>query len=127
MILTKLAYERRGLRDLRTMLLLEHTPSCSFEAATALAEKLYGLSASATPLPGERDQNFLLATVNGEKFVLKIANALESRALLEAQHQALAHLALHVSFCPRVVPTISGNTFSEIESPSCSNILRQAS
>lgn len=106
------------------MLLLEHTPNFTIDAARSLAERLYGLSAGATPLPSERDQNFLLTTETDEKFVLKIANSLEERAQLEAQHAALVHLAQHVSFCPRVVPTISGETISEIESASEVNLVR---
>ena len=105
------------------MLLLEHTPSFSVDAATTLAEKLYDIRAIASPLPSERDQNFLLETDKGEKFVLKIANALEDRAMLEAQHAALAHIARHISFCPRVVPAISGDTISQIASPSGNNFV----
>ena len=61
-------------------LLLEHTPRFSIAAATSLAEELYGIPATATPLPSERDQNFLLETQTSETFVLKIANALEVAA-----------------------------------------------
>ena len=46
-----------------------------------------GVDGDVSPLPSERDQNFLLRT-SGERFVLKIANA-DSRALLEAQNAAL--------------------------------------
>ena len=64
------------------MLLLANTPRFRLEDATAMAEKLYGLNVSASPLPSERDQNFLLETGTKEQFVLKIANALEQRSLL---------------------------------------------
>jgi 4-aminobutyrate aminotransferase-like enzyme/Ser/Thr protein kinase RdoA (MazF antagonist) len=83
-----------------------------------LAQEIYGLQASATPLPSERDQNFLLQTPSGERFVLKIANALEERAMLEAQQQAMTHLAQHASLCPRIVPTRSGEAMAEIQSAS---------
>jgi 4-aminobutyrate aminotransferase-like enzyme/Ser/Thr protein kinase RdoA (MazF antagonist) len=105
-------------------MLLEHTPKISIEAATKLAEDLYGIRATATPLPSERDQNFLLTTDKGEKVVLKIANALEERGLLEAQHAALAHIARHLSFCPRVVPTVSGETITNAETSSGTNLVR---
>jgi 4-aminobutyrate aminotransferase-like enzyme/Ser/Thr protein kinase RdoA (MazF antagonist) len=49
---------------------------------------LFGVDGAATPLPSERDQNFRI----GEGHILKIANAAESRAFLEAQHSALDHL-----------------------------------
>ncbi len=99
------------------MHLLEHAPRFDIGAAVLLAERLYGIRASATPLPSERDQNFLLATESGEKFVFKIANALEDRALLEAQNQVMTRLATRLCFCPRIVPTPSGEPMSRIESP----------
>jgi Ser/Thr protein kinase RdoA (MazF antagonist) len=38
---------------------------------------------------------------------LKIANALESRALLEAQNAALEHLGPRITFCPRIVADLN--------------------
>jgi 4-aminobutyrate aminotransferase-like enzyme/Ser/Thr protein kinase RdoA (MazF antagonist) len=99
------------------MSLLEHSPRFDTETATSLVKKLYGLHSTAAPLPSERDQNFLLETQTGEKFVFKVANALEDRKMLEAQHAAMAHVAQQISLCPRVVPTLSGETITEIESP----------
>lgn len=78
--------------------------------AQAIAEKYFGIQASAHELPSERDQNFLLASNDGEKFVLKIANRNEKREVLEAQNAMLGHLEQRVSFCPRVVAGISGET-----------------
>lgn len=81
-------------------------PRFTAKQACALARRLYGLSASATPLPGEQDQNFLLETDAGPEFVLKIANAAESRNTVEAQNAALRHLAQRAPAlrCPRVKP-----------------------
>lgn len=90
------------------MPLLSHTPAFDVESATQIAENLFALRAAARALPSERDQNFLLVDEAGRKFVLKIANALESRELLEAQNAALDHLRERVSFCPRVVPALDG-------------------
>lgn len=89
-----------------------HTPAFDLESATAVAERWFGLRARARVLPSERDQNFLLTVATGEKFVLKIANALESRALLEAQDAMLQHLRDRVSCCPRVVPNVNGELIS---------------
>jgi Ser/Thr protein kinase RdoA (MazF antagonist) len=75
--------------------------------AQAIAEKYFGIQASAHELPSERDQNFLLTDRDGEKFVLKIANADEKREVLEAQNALLGHLEGKVSFCPRVVKEIA--------------------
>jgi Ser/Thr protein kinase RdoA (MazF antagonist) len=83
--------------------------------AQAIAEKYFGIQASASELPSERDRNFLLTTTRGEKFVLKIANALEEREVLEAQDATMKHLAERVSFCPRVVPAVSGEEIVVVE------------
>ncbi len=94
---------------------VNQAPVCGTETATQLALEIYGLRASASPLPSERDQNFLLRTESGEKFVLKLANALEDRSFLEAQNLALQHVARGLSFCPRVVPSTSGELITEIQ------------
>jgi Ser/Thr protein kinase RdoA (MazF antagonist) len=88
------------------MQLLTHTPVFDPESAALIAEELFGLRAAARALPSERDQNFLLTDAAGGKFVLKIANALESRELLEAQNAVLEHVGKQLSFCPRVIPTL---------------------
>src|SRR5882762_10330790 len=89
------------------MALLQQAPRLTVAAACEIARELYGLDAAASPLPSERDQNFLLATDAG-RFVLKIANAAEDRAMLEAQNAAMAHLARHTTVCPAIVPTKAG-------------------
>jgi 4-aminobutyrate aminotransferase-like enzyme/Ser/Thr protein kinase RdoA (MazF antagonist) len=99
------------------MVLLKHTPSFSPEAVVRVAQDIYGLRATATTLPSERDQNFLLQAESGEKFVLKIANAQEERCLLEAQNLAMAHVA-RLSLCPSVEPAKSGDTIAEVVSES---------
>ena len=99
------------------MHLLEHTPAFDVESAAAVADKYFGIRASASPLPSERDQNFLLTNSDGEKFVLKIANALEARAFLEAQNAVLAHLAGRISFCQRLLLTVSGVETALVHGP----------
>jgi Ser/Thr protein kinase RdoA (MazF antagonist) len=94
------------------MQLLSHAPGFDVDSAIQMAERLFGLRATARVLPSERDQNFLLTEERGERFVLKIANALESREILEAQNAALDHLRERVSFCPRVVPNVCGEMIS---------------
>ncbi|MFN2405724.1 MAG: phosphotransferase [Pyrinomonadaceae bacterium] len=83
--------------------------------AQAIAEKYFGIQASAHELPSERDQNFLLTSRDGEKFVLKIANRGEKREVLEAQNAMLGHLAQKVSFCPRVVTARWGEGIEVVE------------
>lgn len=93
------------------MQLLRHTPVFDVESASRIAEELFGVRARASVLPSERDQNFLL-DAGAERFVLKIANAMESRALIEAQNSVLEHLGTRISFCPRVVPALNGELIS---------------
>lgn len=90
------------------MQLLEHTPDFDVDWAAAVAVEHFGLRAHARQLPSERDQNFLLTNQTGEKFVLKIANALESREFLEAQNSVLKHVGRAISFCQKLVPATSG-------------------
>ena len=99
------------------MSLLNHAPRFTAESAGQLARRVFGLTVSAAPLPSERDQNFLLTAESGERFVFKIANAAEDRAMLEAQQQAMQHVAGRVSICPKIIPTTDGRTIAEIESP----------
>jgi Ser/Thr protein kinase RdoA (MazF antagonist) len=84
--------------------------------AQAIAEKHFGIQASARELPSERDQNFLLTARDGEKFVLKIANVHEKVAVLEAQNAMMSHLVEQgVEFCPRVVPARWGAQIVTVE------------
>jgi Ser/Thr protein kinase RdoA (MazF antagonist) len=91
------------------MSLLQQAPRFDLAGAARLARDMYGLDASASALPSERDQNFLLATNAGDRYVLKVANATENRPMLEAQNAAMVHLADRVAFCPRVLPAITGD------------------
>ena len=97
------------------MPLLKHAPRFDVEAAVKIADDLFGLRARAQSLPSERDQNFLLTDCAGEKFVLKIANAVESRAFLEAQNAALKHVAGRVSFCQSPVASVAGGDIATVE------------
>ena len=111
---------------------LHEAPRLSAAAASGIARDLYGLDASASPLPSERDQNFLLSVSPGgtqrphpgapdathpttaDRFVLKIANATEDRALLAAQNAAMAHLAGHTPVCPSLVLTNGGEDIATL-------------
>jgi Ser/Thr protein kinase RdoA (MazF antagonist) len=93
---------------------LLRTPSFKAEDARELAHTVFGVDGEVSPLPSERDQNFLIQTsMGGDRFVLKIANASDGRALLEAQNDALLHIARRSALCPRVIPARDGATISE--------------
>jgi 4-aminobutyrate aminotransferase-like enzyme/Ser/Thr protein kinase RdoA (MazF antagonist) len=97
---------------------LRHAPALSPAEASAIAERLFGVAAEAAPLPSERDQNFALRTPAGDRFVLKVANASDSRELLEAQNAALAYAARGTTRCPRVIPTLGGDRLATVDAPS---------
>ncbi|MFO7913248.1 MAG: phosphotransferase, partial [Desulfotignum sp.] len=98
------------------MSVLVSTPVFSDIDAAGFAAEFFGISGSVTPLPGERDQNFLVTTKNGRSYVLKIANAVEDRSILEAQHRAMDFLGKHVSFCPETMPAQSGDYLVPVRS-----------
>ncbi|MEO8336377.1 MAG: phosphotransferase, partial [bacterium] len=97
--------------------MLAHAPRFDVPSVAQLARDLYGLSAVVHPLPSERDQNFMLDTAKGVRLVLKIANALEERRVLDAQQKAMAHLAQSLDVIPRVVNTLDGAPIAEVTAP----------
>ena len=92
-------------------------PAFSQQQADALAQQLYGIRASIKPLPSERDQGFYLQSDSGPGYVLKIANAGENQAVLDLQNKAMAHLAQHGIYCPRVYPTLTGEDMATVTTP----------
>ena len=91
------------------------TPTTEAEAVR-LARDLYGLEASATPLPGEHDNNFHLVTRDGRAFVLKIMHPSREQSFIDMQVRALQHLAGTFAAAPasRVVPTTNGHPFTSV-------------
>jgi 4-aminobutyrate aminotransferase-like enzyme/Ser/Thr protein kinase RdoA (MazF antagonist) len=98
------------------MALLAHRPKFDATGALRIARERFELpGALASPLPSERDQNFRIETDTGARFVLKIANATDDRALLAAQHEALERIALVAWVCPRPVRSARGETLVEVQ------------
>ncbi len=96
------------------MSILKHAPQFNTEEAAQIALMHYGISGVATSLPSERDQNFLITTDKGPRFVLKIVNSIETQGLHEALNAALLHLASRVDFCPRLVHTLKHKVMFDI-------------
>jgi 4-aminobutyrate aminotransferase-like enzyme/Ser/Thr protein kinase RdoA (MazF antagonist) len=97
---------------------LQNAPRLSSLDALEHTRVAYGIEGDVTALPSERDQNFLVRTITGGSFVLKIANSTDDRALLEAQNAALEHVARRTTLCPRVVPSLEGSAIAQLTSPS---------
>ena len=91
------------------------TPTTEAEAMR-LARDLYGLEASATPLPGEHDNNFHLVTRDGHAFVLKVMHPAREQSFTDMQTRALQHLAEHLPQrqLPRIIPTTNGQPFTSV-------------
>src|SRR5512147_332381 len=83
----------------------------------ALARELFGRSATASALPSERDQNFLLAGDGDTSLVLKIANANEDRGFLAAEQRVMQHVAQRFALTPRVVALRDGTTMTQVTAP----------
>jgi 4-aminobutyrate aminotransferase-like enzyme/Ser/Thr protein kinase RdoA (MazF antagonist) len=103
--------------------MLEQAPRFDLESAARAALDHFGVSATASPLPSERDQNFLLETSGGQRSVLKIANARERRELIDAQQQAMAHVSAYSDLIPRVLQTRDGATIVDVAGPDGRNHL----
>ena len=104
--------------------MLDQAPTFTSEEALTVAKERYDLDCTAKELPSERDQNFLLTTESGEEFILKIANGLEQRQLLEAQNDAMTHLASRLSFCPRVILSQCGEALVKVETSTSEHFVR---
>ena len=92
-------------------------PRFDTASAVGLAERLYGMRATAAELPSELDQNFLVNAEGGARFVLKIANSSKSRELLDAQNGAMTHLAAAGVAVPRVCADRDGALVSSVRGP----------
>jgi 4-aminobutyrate aminotransferase-like enzyme/Ser/Thr protein kinase RdoA (MazF antagonist) len=96
---------------------VQRAPRIGLNATVEILRDLYGVNASPQPLPSERDQNFLLTTEAGEKFVLKIANADEDFEFLELQNQLIrlfGDAKIDLTF-PEIVRTVAGNEIASIK------------
>ena len=92
------------------MIPLESIPSFTQAEALALAKRDFGIEGAVSALPSERDQNFLIASEGGEKFVLKIANTQDTPDLLDFQNRAMRHVEESTPGCrvQRVVSPLRG-------------------
>ncbi len=75
------------------MSLLDDAPTTTPAEAERIAADVFGVVGTATSLPSERDRNLRIDASDGSVWVLKIANAQESRGLLEAQDEATRRAA----------------------------------
>jgi 4-aminobutyrate aminotransferase-like enzyme/aminoglycoside phosphotransferase (APT) family kinase protein len=99
-----------GIKFLR-----RNPPSLSVAEVRRLLAGHYDLDGDLRPLPSERDQNFLLACPDRQRFVLKVANGDESADVVECYAGALRHIATQDPPLPvpRIVASRDGRYFFE--------------
>jgi Ser/Thr protein kinase RdoA (MazF antagonist) len=95
----------------------DSTPRFTAPEAVNIAQQFFGVAANATPLPSERDQNFLLDGAGGGRYVLKIAKSDEGRGVLDFQNAALKQVAERAPALavPRLIPTRLGEDLTELK------------
>lgn len=101
--------------------LLASAPQLPLEVARALARDRFGVDGTAAPLPSERDQNVRIDTADGRRFVLKIANAQEDRAFLDAQQVAMAAAR---AFTGELQRSLSGRPVEEVTAAGARHAVR---
>ena len=87
------------------------------EDAIQIAGQYYGIVASAKPLNGYEEQNFLLTTVSGEKYILKAASQDFNLSLLQAHTSVIRHLATTAlkDAIPSCISNIEGQSITHVE------------
>ncbi len=105
------------------MSLVLQAPNITVARAIEILGDLYGFSGKVSTFPSERDQNFLVQCDDGQSYVLKLANALESIDFLNAQNQMMAHLS-ETQLCPHVIPTRQGKLIDQIHEQGQSHYVR---
>jgi Ser/Thr protein kinase RdoA (MazF antagonist) len=102
-----------------TVALNTPAPDLAPDAVKNVVRVLYGVEGSVQTLAAERDQNCLVESMDGRRYVLKISNPSEPPSVVDFQIAALDHIA-QVSPeqpVPRVVRTLEGGTHSTIALP----------
>ena len=95
-------------------------PAFGEEAARRMLREGFGVeSSSLRPLAGERDQNFRVDTVDGQRFLFKISNPADEEPILAMQAAALLHIERVDPGLPvmRGLPTTAGGSWLEVAGP----------
>jgi 4-aminobutyrate aminotransferase-like enzyme/Ser/Thr protein kinase RdoA (MazF antagonist) len=92
-------------------------PKVTPSEAEAVARTLYGLTARATALDGERDRNFRLDTPDDSRLVLKFIDHEADDTVVAGQSAALTHIAEQQPQLPvpRVIRTKAGTELGVVE------------
>jgi 4-aminobutyrate aminotransferase-like enzyme/Ser/Thr protein kinase RdoA (MazF antagonist) len=91
-------------------------PTVPVERLRSLASDHYSLRGTWRSLSSERDQNFLVTSADGQRFILKVANRDESSETVDFHTGALGHLVEQNPGLPvpRVIENVSGGPFVDL-------------
>jgi Ser/Thr protein kinase RdoA (MazF antagonist) len=94
---------------------LTPSPPVPAPAAAEAIEACFGLSGELTRLPGEADDNFLLAT-GDQRYVVKFAHLRADPAVVDVQVRVLRHIEAAAPGLPvpRVLPATSGASWTMV-------------
>ena len=101
--------------DLDVTRLTPSPPVAAPEAAEAVRAR-FGLVGEFTRLPGEADDNFLLQTADGRRYVVKVAHLRADLRVVGVQVRVLRHIesAAPGLPVPRVVPAVGGQPWAVV-------------
>lgn len=103
-------------------------PCVAPDQVTAAVLRDFGLAGSLEPLVSERDQNFLLRTPDGGRFVVKVTSATEPREVSLFHVEALRYLQDKDAVAtPRVARTTGGELVGTIRQGGVQHLLRVVS
>lgn len=92
-------------------------PNCSTSEIRALIDERYGIDGNYGAVRSERDQNFIVSSADGVRYVVKISNVEEELEAIDFQVSALCHIAQQNPSLPvpRVICDRSGQTHHRAE------------
>lgn len=102
------------------MSVVQEIPNFSAARVKEIARDHFGLEVTVKSLDGERDQNSYLEETSGRRFVLKVANKIERREVLEFQNRVMSHLNRdnRRPLCPAIVPSLTGEEIVSVDNNS---------
>ena len=98
------------------MIRIQRRAEIGLQEALEAVRSLFDLNGALTPLPGERDQNFLLTAEDGERYIVKISSPEEPDPILRFETEMLVTLSEETEgLVPGVRAATSGAYLSEFE------------
>jgi len=90
-------------------------PSLTVDTVAHAVQAAFGLRGDYSPLVSERDQNFMLRSANGSRYVVKVTSRFEKSVATDFQIDALLHLEpARDVLVPQVCQTVSGDASCRI-------------